>query len=40
MMGMKCDFGGHDNSHHHNVYLFVQMGGYLSEYVNVPSTNV
>lgn len=32
MMGMKCDFGGHDNSHHHNLYLYVQMGAYLSEY--------
>ena len=31
-MGLKVDFAGHDNSHHHNVYLFPQMCGYLSEY--------
>jgi hypothetical protein len=32
MMGLKVDFAGHDNSHHHNLYAFPQMCGYLSEY--------
>jgi hypothetical protein len=32
LMGLKCDFAGHDNSHHDNVYPYVQVCGYLSEY--------
>ena len=28
-MGLKVDFAGHDNSHHHNLYAFPQMCGYL-----------
>lgn len=31
-MGLKVDFAGHDNVHHHNLYAYVQMCGYLSEY--------
>ena len=31
-MGLKSDFAGHANSHHDNVYAFVQYCGYLSEY--------
>ena len=31
-MGMKSDFGGHDNYHVGNVYAYVGVGGYISEF--------
>ena len=31
-MGMKSDFGGHDNYHVGNVYAYVGVGGYESEF--------
>jgi len=31
-MGQKSDFGGHDNTHMNNIYAYVGVGGYYSEF--------